>query len=153
VKLTWTSVLFHPAAFGAGVAAAVTTGPVLSRFTTTVVEFVFPAPLVTVPETCCPLTSLLTTTGEEQFVTLEAPPLHAKLTVTLELFQPAALGAGVTVATIVGRVLSMLRVTVEVALVPALSVAVAVTACAAPSVVTTCAAGQEATPDNESEQT
>jgi len=54
----------------------------------------------------------------------DSPSLHVKVTVTLELFQPFAFGAGDEVAEIVGGVLSMLSVMLAVALLPAKSVAV-----------------------------
>jgi hypothetical protein len=50
-KLTVTSVLFHPAPFGAGVALAVMFGGVLSMFTVAVAVAVLPLASFTVPET------------------------------------------------------------------------------------------------------
>jgi len=42
--------------------------------------------------------SVVTVTGAGQFATPEMASLQVKLTVTLELFHPAAFGAGETVA-------------------------------------------------------
>ena len=75
------------------------------------------------------------------------------MTVASWLTQPAAFGDGTTVAVIVGAVLSMSMVTVALAALPALSVAVPVTTWPAPSVVTTRGAGHEAIPDRSSAQT
>jgi hypothetical protein len=49
---------------------------------------------------------------------------HVNVTVTTELFHPAAFGAGAVVAVIVGGVLSTRTVTDVVAVLPALSLAV-----------------------------
>jgi hypothetical protein len=50
--------------------------------------------------------------------------VQVKLTVTFELFHPFALGAGITPAAIFGGVFAMFRVTLVLAVFPALSVAV-----------------------------
>ena len=55
------------------------------------------------------------------------PAAHAKLTVTLELFQPAAFGTGEELGAIVGGLVPMFRVSVVVAEFPAISVTVPVT--------------------------
>src|SRR5262249_44059786 len=57
-------------------------------------------------------------------------------TVTLELFQPAAFGAGALAAEISGGVMSILTTTAVLALKPAWFTAVPVTVCFAPSFVT-----------------
>ena len=104
-KLTVVSELFHPAAFGVGVTVAAMLGGVLSSFTVTDTVAVFPAVSTAVPTTTWPAVSVVTVTGEVQ----EAIPLvvleQVKVTVGLDLFQPAAFGAGLTVAVIVGGTL------------------------------------------------
>jgi hypothetical protein len=50
VKVTVTDVVFQPEAFGAGEAAAVMVGGVLSRFTVTLALAVFPLVSIAVPE-------------------------------------------------------------------------------------------------------
>ena len=78
----------------------------------------------------------------------ERESVQAKLTVTLLLFQPAELGAGRTPAAIAGGVLSMLTLTVIVAVFPALFVAVPCTAWLAPCVVSVTGAVQLLIPEN-----
>src|SRR5215467_13718581 len=113
-------------------------GGVLSRFTVTLVVPVFPAWSVTLPEMLCPRPSVVTDTGDWQVTMSDALGVQTKFTVTFELFQPAAFGAGVALPVMVGAVFSMFSVTVPVAGFPARSVTVAVICCALPSVVTTC---------------
>jgi len=72
--------------------------------------------------------------------------VQLKVTVTSLLCQPAALAAGVAVATICGGVLSRLMVVERLALLPVRSVAVPVMICAAPSVVSRVGAVQLAMP-------
>src|SRR5205807_5468755 len=73
----------------------------------------------------------------------ESASLQLKLTVTLVLFQPAAFGAGVTLPVIVGAVRSILMLlTVTLALLPATSLTVPLADWLAPSLLSTCAAGQ-----------
>ena len=79
-----------------------------------------------------------------QLTTPETGSEHVNVTVTAVLFQPAAFGAGVTVAVIVGAVVSIDTVAVAVAVLPAVSVAVPVTCWPAPSVDTTTGAGHTA---------
>jgi hypothetical protein len=104
-KLTVVSELFHPAAFGAGVTFAMMVGGVLSNFTRTDTVAVFPAVSTAVPTTDWPAVSVVIVTGGVQ----EAIPLvvleQVKVTVGLDLFHPAAFGAGLTVAVIVGGTL------------------------------------------------
>jgi len=73
-------------------------------------------------------------------------------TVTFELFQPAAFGDGVAAAEIAGDVRSRFTETEVLAVFPALSVAVPLTAWLAPSVETVTGEGQTATPLTESAQ-
>ena len=81
-----------------------------------------------------------------------APPVHWKLTVTGELFDPAAFGAGATEATTCnggnGWRLNWMLV---VAVLPAMSVALPLKVCR-PAVVTVIGVGQMATPDKLSLQ-
>ena len=62
-------------------------------------------------------------TGGVQDAIPPLPPEHVKLTMTLELFQPLAFAGGDTEAVIFGAVLLIFRVTLAVAVFPALSVA------------------------------
>jgi hypothetical protein len=87
---------------GAGVTTAVIVGGVLSRLTFTVVVPVLPEVSVTVPLTGWFAPSVLTMTGEGQLCTGYEPAVHVKVTVTLELFQPFAFGAGERVAVMDG---------------------------------------------------
>lgn len=81
-----------------------------------------------------------------------APPVHTKLTVTGELFHPAAFGAGATDATTCnggnGWRLNWMLV---VAVLPAISVALPLKVCS-PAVVTVIGVGQMVTPDKLSLQ-
>lgn len=74
------------------------------------------------------------------------------MTVTLELFQPAALAAGLAAEVMVGTVVSMFTVSVAVALFPALSVPVPFTAWFAPWVVRVVGPEQVDTPEVASVQ-
>jgi len=100
------------------------TGGVLSMLNVTDADAVFPATSVAVPGICWLEPSVDTVTGDGQLATPDSASLHAKVTVTLELFQPLAFGGGEGVAVIVGGVLSMLNLTLALAVLPALSVAV-----------------------------
>ena len=75
-----------------------------------------------------------------------------KLTVTLVLFQPAALGAGVIATVIVGGVSSILTVALVLFEFPATSVALPVAVWPAPSCVKLTGEAQVATPDSASAQ-
>src|SRR4051794_28263144 len=72
-------------------------GAVLSRFTVTCALAVPPRP-VAVPATTWPIASVETMTGAGQYAAF----VQVKVTVTVELFQPAAFAAGLEVAEIVG---------------------------------------------------
>ena len=82
----------------------------MSSFTTTEVVVMFPALSMAVPTTVCPTDSVVTVTGAVQ----EAIPVNAsaqlKVTVGSELCQPDAFAAGVTVAVMVGGVVSVMIV-------------------------------------------
>jgi len=134
VNVTVTFELFHPVAFGGGVMTADIVGGVLSRLTVVAAVAEFPALSTAVPATIWPAPSPLTVTG----VGHDAIPLRlseqAKETVTLELFQPAALGGGAARPESTGSVLSILTVTEAVATKPAWFTAVPVTTWFAPSV-------------------
>ena len=104
MKLTVTSLWFHPALFGAGDNDADTPGVVLSRLIVADVEAVFPAASVATPEITWWAPSVFTATGLGQFTIPESASLQVKVTTTLALVQPAALGAGKALAVIVGGV-------------------------------------------------
>src|SRR5262249_26828864 len=80
----------------------VTTGGVLSTFKVTVANAVLPARSTAVPVMTCPEPSVVTTIGAVQLATPDVASSHVKLTVTLVLFQEAALAAGDAVAVMVG---------------------------------------------------
>jgi len=104
LKLTVTSELFQPLAFGGGEVLAVILGGVLSRFTETVTVAEFPALSVHVPMSCWSAPSIRIKTGGVREATPEPPSLssHSKLTTTSELFQPLAFGVGVVLAVMIG---------------------------------------------------
>src|SRR5947209_4941412 len=124
VKLAVTLLLFQLAALGAGESVVVTAGGVLSILRLRELLAVFPALSVAVPEIVCFAPSVLTVVAAGQVATPDRLSEQVKDTVTLLLFQPAAFAAGLAVALIVGAVLSILTVSVALALFPALSVAV-----------------------------
>src|SRR6266849_2372124 len=128
-----TSVVFQPAALGAGAGVAVSTGGVLSMLTVTDVGALFPARSVAFPVTTWLAPSTVTLTGSGQEATPELSSAHIKVTTTLPLFQPTAFGAGVMPPLIVGGVRSMFVVTVAVVLLPAASVATTWMTCTAPA--------------------
>jgi len=113
---------------------------------------VLPAMSVAFPLAVCPAPSCVKLTGAAQLATPESASVHEKLTVTLELFHPKLLASGLSVAAIVGGVLSMLTLVLGTAVFPALSVAVPGRPWFAPSVLTNAVAGHEATPDKLSAQ-
>ena len=124
VKLAVTLLLFQTAPLGAGESAVVIAGGVLSILRLRDVPAVFPALSVAVPEILCFAPSVLTVVAAGQAATPDRPSEQVNATVTLLLFQPAALAAGVAVELMVGAVLSILTVSVALAVFPALSVAV-----------------------------
>jgi len=138
LQLTVTGeVLFQPAAFGAGLTAGTTTGGVLSILIplTVATALTLPALSVHVPLADRPVPSELSVTGAVQLAMPERLSAPVNVTVTLVLFQPAALGAGEAVAVAVGSVLSILIVTDMEAESPAPSTAVHVKVIPAVSVV------------------
>jgi hypothetical protein len=94
-------------------------GGVLSSFTVTAAVALFPALSTAVPCTLWPAVSVVTVTGPLQDPIPLIPSEQTKLIVGLELFHPAAFGAGVTVPTMLGGVLSNLTVADTVAVLPA----------------------------------
>src|SRR5205807_779504 len=154
-KLTITSVLFHPAALGAGAGLALITGGVPSRLTVADALAVFPAWSVALPVMIWALPSVFTGTGGGQDTMSETLGVQTKPTVTSVLFQSAALGVGLTFAVIEGVVFSIFSGTATEVLFPARSLTEAVICSAFPSVLTTCGDGQlpSAMPDKLSEQT
>ena len=146
VKLTRTSVLFHPAAFGGGLTTALIPGRLLSMLSVTDAAAWLPATSTAVPVTTWPAPSVLTVMGSGHRAMPLPPSVHVKLTLTSLLFQPAAFADGLTTALIVGRLLSMLSVTDTVAWLPALSTAVPLTTCPALSVLTVTGSGHRAIP-------
>lgn len=107
-KLTVTGLLFHPLVLADGVLLPVIVGAVLSILIfLTVIEAVFPALSVAVPVADWPSPSNGSDTGPEHESTSESESMQEKLTNTSELCHPAAFAAGLTVALIVGEVLSI----------------------------------------------
>jgi hypothetical protein len=126
LKVTVTLVLFQPAAFGAGDAAAAAVGAVRSILTVTEAVRTNPAPFVAVQETTVPAVSVVKLVGSQLVNSVLIPEIGSltfQLTVVADLSQPAALGVGATVGVTSGGVVSI-RTTVETVVVkPAPSVA------------------------------
>jgi hypothetical protein len=126
LKLTVTFVLFQPLAFGAGKALALADGAILSirTVTTLLAALTFPA----LSEVVCAVDEpeAVRSWSAGQDTMPEPPSVQVKCTVTLALYQPAAVGEVVAAATIVGAVLSILYVSTLLGALtfPALSVAV-----------------------------
>ena len=123
-KVTVTCPLFQPAALAAGDADAVMVGEDLSIFNVTLAEAELPALSVAVPEMVWFSPSAVTVIGAGQEAMPERVSEQVKVTVTGPLFQPLALAAGEAEAVMVGEDLSMLRLALAEAELPALSVAV-----------------------------
>jgi hypothetical protein len=125
VNGTDTLLLFHPAALGVGAGDPnVTAGGVLSMLMpeTAAALLLLPALSVHVPEADWPAPSEASGTGAVHPAIPDRLSLPAKLTVTVVLFQPAALAAGAALPDAVGGVLSTLMpMTVYVAEFPATS--------------------------------
>ena len=145
-KLTLTSVLFQPLPFGAGVAPPTIVGAVSSMRIVMSVVVVLPAWSVIV---CASVVkpSAPTTWSPGHDVTPDRSSLHVQCTVTGPLYQPS--GAGGTEAVSVGGVWSTLMPfsVVELEL-PAVSVALPVTDCPAPSFESVVGSAHVATPDS-----
>lgn len=142
VKFTVTFELFHPLALGAGEATAVIVGGVLSIFTERVAAEVLPALSMTDPVTGVVPSAVTVTAAGQVPARPESASEQVKVTVTFELFQPLAFGAGDCSAVMIEGVLSRLIVTLVVAVFPAVSVAVPETTWFAPSVLTITGDGQ-----------
>src|SRR6478672_11062294 len=140
-KETVTSELFHPAAFGAGAAMAVTESGANCTLNVTLVEAVFPALSVADPLNTCPAPAVVTVIGAGQTSTPESPSLQANVMTAGAVTTLFAPGTGATVAVITGAVLSMFSVVLALAVCPAASVAVELMTWLAPSSVTVCGAG------------
>lgn len=97
-----TLLLFQPEESGAGDKLADMTGTVSSMLILTVAVVATPALFVAVPCTTWFAPTVVTGTGEGHVFTPTFVSTQVKETVTLELFHPFALGAGVTVAVITG---------------------------------------------------
>src|SRR5439155_631072 len=124
LQWTTTSPRYHPAAFGAVVAAPLSVGGVVSTLMpSTVVEALLPAASTRV-------------TGRAQSTTPESASSQANDTVPGAAYQPAALAARSADAATRGAVLSRLTETLAEALLPAASRAVPTTSWLAPSVKT-----------------
>src|SRR5439155_14126947 len=152
VKLTVTSVLFQPFAFGCGDRVRVIPGAVLSKLMIAAVEATLPARSLAVPLIDWFAPSVTTLTGEVTFATPERVSVAENVTVTSELFHPFAFAAGDCAAVSTGGVLSRLMSTVAEAWLPAKSTALPVTTCFAPSLFTVTGDGHVRTPLVISEQ-
>lgn len=114
VNPTATDVLFHPAAFGAGVRDAAITGGVASRLIVTVLELNRPAPFVAEHVTARPTVSVVTDV-EPQPVEDAIPDSGStalQVTVTLLTYQPFRPSVPEIVGVITGGVLSMMTLRV-----------------------------------------
>jgi hypothetical protein len=121
---------------GFGVTLVLVTGGVLSILIplTDAGTLTFPATSVQVPLAEKPVPSVLRITGAVQPAMPDSASVPANVTVTLVLFQPAALGAGIADATAVGGVMSSLSVADTDAASPAPSTAMQVNVMPAVSV-------------------
>ncbi len=106
-KVTVTSVLFHPFAFGLGLTVVVMAGGVLSMFNVTAAVAALPALSMAVPVMTWPAPCVVTLMGDGQEAIPDKVSVHAKVTVTSVLFHPFALGLRLTAVVIRGGVLSM----------------------------------------------
>jgi hypothetical protein len=125
----------------------VTTGGVLSKLITALADDEFPAKSATDCVIDCAFPSVFTSWEPGHDTTPERPSKQVKVKVTSELFQPAALGAGLAAVDMKGAVRSMFSVTLALAVLPALSTAWPVITWLGPSVPTVAGAGQTATPE------
>jgi hypothetical protein len=128
-KLTVTGVLFHPAAFGAGATEATTcNGGNGCRLNWVLVVAVLPAMSVALPVKVC-RPAVVTVIGVGQMATPDKLSLQVNVTVAeTALTIPFASGTGETTAEMVGGVLSRLIETLVLAVWPAASVTVPLTA-------------------------
>jgi hypothetical protein len=126
VKVMVTSVSFHPSELGKGEEDVVTVGGVSSRLTRMDVVARFPALSTAVPEICWLAPSVVTEIGDGQDATPLVASEQANVTVTLELFQPARFGDGLTVAVTVGGTVSSVTTSLVEIWLPLASVATAV---------------------------
>jgi hypothetical protein len=110
VKDTVTSVLFQPLAFAAGLRLPVMVGPPLSSFTVTDPFPTFPNLSVAAEVSVTPNAVVFAfsdwVAGVGPLATPEPASVALQVMDTLELFQPAAFGAGDSAAVTVGPVLS-----------------------------------------------
>src|SRR5690349_15647565 len=86
VNATLTLVLFHPAAFGTGVAPAVMVGDVLSMLMLTLADAVFPALSTAVPAAIWFAPSAFSVAGAVQVAMPDNASWQLKVTVTAPLF-------------------------------------------------------------------
>src|SRR5580765_2020507 len=135
-KLTWTSVLFQPLAFAAGLGSARIVGGVLSRLTTTLAEAVLPARSLTAASTGWFVRSVEIVCDPGHCTTPEPGSAQPNDTVTSLLCQPASFGSAESSERIVGAAVSMFTVTSADAVFPARSVVVPLTMRFAPFSVT-----------------
>ena len=122
VKATVTSALYQPAALAARSTEPEMVGAVLSRLTTAGSVALLPARSTAVPGTGCAAPSVEIVCGAVQEAIPDSASVQSKVTVTSELFQPAAFAAGDRVCPIVGGVRSIRTVAVRgTSMLPALS--------------------------------
>src|ERR1044071_3346349 len=136
LKLTVTSVLFHPPAFGNGVSSVVMRGAANSIFRRTTEFAVLPAWSVTLAVYCCALPSVPATCGWGHACTPERLSEHAYVIVTGVVFHPAALGCGAATEVMTGGVVPIYKVTGICTVLPAWSVAMPTTTWFEPSLLT-----------------
>lgn len=122
VKLTVTLVLFQPAELGPGEGTAMMVGGVFEMFSVICAVAELPATSVAVPFTTWPEPAVEITCGAVQEEIPESASAQRNVTVTEDVFHPAAFGAGDALAVMVGAVLSMFTDTDAVAEFPATSV-------------------------------
>lgn len=101
-NVTVTGVLFQPLPDAAGDWLTVMAGGVLSKLTVAHAWVDRPVLSTALPQNDWFAPSVVTRIGEEQLASGFDPGTHVKLTVTSELFQPLAFGAGLTTALMEG---------------------------------------------------
>ena len=133
--------MFHPAAFGRGAAVAVIDKGEDSMLNVTLAVAEFPALSVAVPLNDSLSPSVVTWIGAGQVAIPDSASEQMNVIVAGATTTPCALGVGLTVAEIIGAVLSIFSVVLALAVCPAASVTVALKIWFAASAVAVCEAG------------
>src|SRR6266700_1027007 len=133
--------LFQLLALGTGDGRGTTDSRTCSTLRVTLVLAVFPALAVAFPLNDWFAPGVVTWIADGQRATPERTSEQVKLMVAGTVSSPCALAAGMTAAVMIGRVLSMFKVTLVLAVCIAASGTLALITWFAPSALTVCAAG------------